>query len=115
MVEIKIEEKIGKRNLAIIQEEETFRIFGKINLTFNNPNILSNYNNIFKILHFREPRIVKAKDNDNRRKDPQYGIFFTRPRQSYEQNQRRAQFFQRHPNYKQSQLEMWLSSCNHSA
>ncbi|XP_016836577.1 uncharacterized protein LOC100679381 isoform X2 [Nasonia vitripennis] len=27
VVEIKIEEKIGKRNLAIIQEEETFRIF----------------------------------------------------------------------------------------
>lgn len=29
VIDIKIEEKIGKRNLAILQEEETFRIFGK--------------------------------------------------------------------------------------
>lgn len=30
VVDVKLEEKIGKRNLAIIQDEETFRIFGKI-------------------------------------------------------------------------------------
>ena len=30
VVEIKIEEKCGKKNVAIIQEEETFRIFGKL-------------------------------------------------------------------------------------
>jgi hypothetical protein len=30
VIVIKIEEKIGKKNLAIIQEEETFRIFGKM-------------------------------------------------------------------------------------
>lgn len=30
VIDIKIDEKIGKRNLAILQEEETYRIFGKL-------------------------------------------------------------------------------------
>lgn len=30
MVDIQIIEKIGRRNLPILQEEDTFRIFGKI-------------------------------------------------------------------------------------
>ncbi|KAJ8687975.1 hypothetical protein QAD02_023770 [Eretmocerus hayati] len=33
IIEVKIEEKIGKRNLAIIQDEETFRIFENPELT----------------------------------------------------------------------------------